>query len=170
MLDISTLKILSISWSFIEKVFLRVQKLATHLWKIGCPSPRIDGDARVHKVEYWWPHPKSETCIVKKNHDVRGHSTTTLTESCYFCPPSPRMDTFHTLSMDKNRHPSFPSSCPRNFWMTPNKDYFWIYRVDGQWCYLLLHTSIESCSLFIVQYIKPNYSKKQCSSSSSLFT
>ena len=40
-----------------------------------------------------------------------------------FFDPPPCVDSFYTLSVDKNRHfltPSHPSSCPRSYWMSPN--------------------------------------------------
>ena len=38
-----------------------------------------------------------------------------------FLPPPPCVDSFYTLSVDKNRHfwPPPPSSCPRSYWMPP---------------------------------------------------
>ena len=39
------------------------------------------------------------------DHRHRGHSTTTWTEFCHFLTlPPPCVDSFHTLSVDKNRH------------------------------------------------------------------
>ena len=35
---------------------------------------------------------------------LRGHSTTTWTEFCHFRTPLPCVDSFYTLSVDKNRH------------------------------------------------------------------
>ena len=40
---------------------------------------------------------------------VRGHSTTTWTEFCHFLTPPPCVDSFYTLSVDKNRHFLTPS-------------------------------------------------------------
>ena len=44
---------------------------------------------------------------------VRGHSTTTWTEFCHFLPPSPCVDSFYTLSVDKNRYFLIPSPPPQ---------------------------------------------------------
>ena len=35
---------------------------------------------------------------------IRGHSKITWTEFCFFSTPHPCVDSFYTLSMDKNRH------------------------------------------------------------------
>ena len=40
---------------------------------------------------------------------VRGHSTTTWTEFCHFFTPFPYVDSFYTLSVDKNGHFLTPS-------------------------------------------------------------
>ena len=70
-----------------------------------------------------------------------GHSITTWTEFCHFLTPLPCVDSFYTLSVDKNRHfltPSHPSSCPRSYWMPPYssthvdqiKRYVWTFYQD----------------------------------------
>ena len=41
---------------------------------------------------------------------LKVHSTTTWTEFCHFLTPPPYVDSFYTLSMDKNRH--FLTSSP----------------------------------------------------------
>ena len=61
----------------------------------------------------WWVRAK-----ISRAEPLRGRSTTMWTARfAIFWPPSPWVDSFHTLSLDKNRHfltpfPS-PSSCPR---------------------------------------------------------
>ena len=40
---------------------------------------------------------------------LRGHSTTTWTKICHFLTPLPCVDSFYTLSVDKNRHFLTPS-------------------------------------------------------------
>ena len=52
---------------------------------------------------------------------LRGHSTTTWTESCHFWPLPPAWTVFITLSMDKTDifWPPPPLFCPRSYWMTP---------------------------------------------------
>ena len=34
-------------------------------------------------------------------------------------PPPTCVDSFYTLSVDKNRHFLTPSSCPRSYWLAP---------------------------------------------------
>ena len=51
------------------------------------------------------------TSLASKCQDfkLRGHSTTTWTEFCHFLTPPPCVDSFYTLSVDKNRYCLTPS-------------------------------------------------------------
>ena len=57
----------------------------------------------------------------------KGLLTITWTEFWHFFapPPPPCVDSFYTLSVDKDGHSLTtppPSSCPRSYWMTPDLD------------------------------------------------
>ena len=60
---------------------------------------------------------------------VRGHSTTTWTEFCHFLTPPPCVDSFYTLSVDKNRHFLTPSPLfLSTYLLNPKRYYLWLLK------------------------------------------
>ena len=61
-------------------------------------------------AKFWLRNSKTNTKNKLSNLcTVRGHSTTTWTEFCHFLTPRTVLDSFYTLSVDKNRHFLTPS-------------------------------------------------------------
>ena len=60
------------------------------------PSRKI-GTVKRHLLELSWPG-------LFRDYGLRGHSTTSWTEFFHFLTPPPCVDSFYTLSVDKNRH------------------------------------------------------------------
>ena len=99
-----------------SRLFLKTMQLMQGIdqglkWKLGTNT----NTKEIHKIIYYLNFLNQYSGDSRSKSPVRGHSTTTWTPTC--------VDSFYTLSMDKDRHfwspPPLPSSYPRNYWMAP---------------------------------------------------
>ena len=105
-------------------------------------------------------------------HPTRGHSTTTWTEFCHFLTPC--VDSFYTLSVDKNRHFLTPSThpvhvvveCPLTF--SSHSNFFNAERLPNSiielCCNLIFKTwtySLESISPFLFSEFEGQQKNKE---------